>query len=451
MNLKSKLKAAALTAATLGVIGGVGQAIASTSTPVQPMVRQTSTLLAQSTTFGTVAINPNNFLVVSVPGSTAQPHKLFIVEQIQPTPPCWSVANPGGGEPTQINALWNTFDFTGVCRLQRDSNGYAVRLNGQDVAGARFEINERNGDLLLQFAPSTTSRDRITIGKGNGISPTGFTQIDLNPGWSLTKRTYNGVIVSSHLVYFTNDATLAQLQAGEGVATGPGTTQPPVTQPNLAFKDIASNRYALDITRAAQLGLMSGFSEDGTFRPLNPLTREQAVSVVIETAKKVLPTSVIADLPQTVFGPSFPDVAVNRWSALKIEQAKSLGIVTGDFGSGNFRPADNVSRAELIVMMYKVALLRADAGSGDTTSTTPVPGPAPGAGELIPNVSNPPTFTDISGHWGQKVIQQMAAYCAVATPLNETGTSFAPDAQALRDYTASVGVRMVDCPAARPQ
>ena len=43
MNLKSKLKAAALTAATLGVIGGVGQAIASTSTPVQPMVRQTST------------------------------------------------------------------------------------------------------------------------------------------------------------------------------------------------------------------------------------------------------------------------------------------------------------------------------------------------------------------------------------------------------------------------
>ena len=173
--------------------------------------------------------------------------------------------------------------------------------------------------------------------------------------------------------------------------------------------------------------------------------------MVIETAKKVLPTSVIADLPQTVFGPSFPDVAVNRWSALKIEQAKSLGIVTGDFGSGNFRPADNVSRAELMAMMYKVAVLRADAGSGDTTSTTPVPGPAPGAGELIPNVSNPPTFTDISGHWGQSTIQQMAAYCAVATPLNETGTSFAPDAQALRDYTASVGVRMVDCPAARPQ
>jgi hypothetical protein len=448
MNLKSKLKAAALTAATLGVLGGMSQAIASTSTPMQPVVNQTGTLLAQQ--FGNIAINASNFLVVSVPGSAAQPHKLFIVEQIQPSPACWSIVNPGG-EPTQVNALWNTFDFTGVCRLQRDSNGYAVRLAGQDVAGARFEINERNGDLLLQFAPSTVSRDRITIGKGNGISPTGFTQIDLNPGWSLTKRTFNGAIVSSHLVYFTNDATLAQLQAGEGVATGPGTTQPPVTQPNLPFNDIQGNRYANDIVRASSLGVMSGFPEDGTFRPLGTLTREQAVSVVMETAKKILPTSALANLPQTVYSPPFPDVATNRWSALKIAQAKQLGLVTGDFGSSSFRPTANVSRSELMAMMFKLALLRADAGSGDTTSGTPVPGLDPATDGIVPNISNPVRFTDISGHWSAVAVQQMAGYCAVASPLNETGTNFAPDTPAQRDYTAAAAVRMIDCPAARPQ
>ncbi len=448
MNFKSKLKAAALTAATLGVLGGVSQAIASASTPMQPAMRQTGTLLAQQ--FGNIAINAANFLVVSVPGSAAQPHKLFIVEQIQPSPPCWSIVNPGG-EPTQVNALWNTFDFSGICRLQRDSNGYAVRLNGQDLNGARFQITDRNGDLILQFAPSTTSRDLITIGRTNGISPTGFTQIDLNPGWSLTKRTYQGVIVDSNLVYFTNDATLAQLQAGEGVATGPGTTQPPVTPTPVPFNDIRGNRYANDIARAATLGVMSGFPEDGTFRPLNPLTREQAVSVVMETAGKILPTTALASLPQSVYSPPFPDVATTRWSAIKIEQAKQLGIVTGDFGSGNFRPADNVSRAELIAMMYKLALIRADAGAGDDTSSTAVPGGRDTDGTLVPNVSNPPTFTDISGFWGATAINEMAAYCAVATPLNETGTNFAPNTNALRDYTASVAVRMIDCPAARPQ
>jgi hypothetical protein len=446
MNSKSVLKAVAFAAATCGLVGAVGPAIADNHASVQPVVRETGTLLAQ--TFGNIAINEANFLVVSVPGSAAQPHRLYIVEQLQPSPACWSIVNPGG-EPTQVNALWNSFDFTGVCRLQRDSNGYAIRLNGQDLSGVRFEVNQRDGNLLLQFAPSTISRDRITIGRTNGISPTGFTQIDLDPGWSLTKRTFNGAIVSSHLVYFTNDLTLAQLQQGQ---TGGGTppTQPPVTPPTLAFNDIRGNRYAAEITRASQLGVIAGF-EDGTFRPTAPLTREQAVSVVMETANKLLPTTVLANLPQAAFNAPFPDVAANRWSAVKIAQAKQLGIVTGDFGTGNFRPTDNVSRAELMAMMYKVALIRADAGSGDTTSSTPVPGRDPSTGGLIPNIPNPPTFTDISGHWGENAIKQMAAVCAIATPLNETGTNFAPNTNALRDFTAAAAVRAIDCPASRPQ
>jgi len=447
MKFTSILKAAALTAATLGVLGGAGRAVAHNHASSEPAVRQTGTLLAQA--FDTIAINEANFLVVSVPGSVAQPHRLFVVEQIQPSRPCWTVANTTGGL-TQINALWNTFDFSGVCRLQRDSNGYAVRLNGQDVAGARFEVNQRDGDLLLQFAPGTISRNRITIGRTNGISPTGFAQIQLNPGWSLTKRTFNGQIVSSNLVYFTNDLTLAQIQGGETGGTTPPVT-PPVTPPALAFNDIRGNRYANEITRAASLGVISGFPEDGTFRPIAPLTREQAVSVVIETAGKILPSSVIAGRDQQVFSSPFPDVAANRWSAVKIRQAQQLGIVTGDAGTGNFRPTDNVSRAELMAMMYRLQLVRANAGAGDTTSGTPVPGLDPATGGLIPNISNPPAFSDIAGHWGQNPIRQMSTYCAIATPLNETGTSFAPNTNALRDYTAAAAVRAIDCPAARPQ
>lgn len=445
MNVMPTLKKAALMAATLGLFGGAGQALAQTQTPIQPMRRDTGTLLAQ--TFGNTNINESNFLVVAVPGTTAQPHRLYIVEQIQPNPPCWTIANPGG-EPTQVNALWNTFDFTGVCRLQRDTNGYAIRLAGQDVSGARFEVNEKDGDLLLQFAPSTISRDRITIGRANGISPTGFTQIDLNPGWSLTKRTFNGQVVSSHLVYFTNDLTLAQLQGGQTGGTPPVT--PPVTPPTLAFSDIRGNRYATEISRAASLGVISGFP-DNTFKPTSPLTREQAVSVIIEAAGKILPTSLIAGRSQVVSSPPFPDVAANRWSALKIQQAKQLGIVTGDAGTGNFRPTDNVSRAELMAMTYKLALIRADAGAGDTASGTPVPGRDQVTGGLIPNIANPVMFTDIAGHWGENAIKQMAAVCAIASPLNETGSNFAPNTNALRDYTAAAAVRLIDCPAARPQ
>ncbi|TVQ11269.1 MAG: DUF3747 domain-containing protein [Leptolyngbya sp. DLM2.Bin27] len=445
----SMLKAAALTVATLGVWGGGGPAIASSPTALQPVIGQTNTRLAQI--FDSVAVNEANFLVVSVPGSIAQPHRLYVVEQVQSSPACWSVANTRGGL-TEINALWNTFDFSGVCRLQRDSNGYAVRLNGQDITGARFEVNQRDGDLLLQFAPSTISRDRITIGRTNGISSTGFAEIKLNPGWSLNKRTFNGQIVSSHLVYFTNDQTLAQLQTGQGIAPGPSPTpQPPVTPPpTLAFRDIQGNRYATQISRAAELGVISGFPEDNTFRPTAPLTREQAVSVVIETAARILPTSLIAERDQQVFSPPFPDVAANRWSAVKIRQAQQLGIVRGDAGTGRFRPTDNVSRAELMAMMYRLSLIRANVDRFDP-SATQVPGFDNLPTNLPVNTPNPPNFADISGHWGESTIRQMAGYCGVATPVNETGSSFAPNTTALRDYTAATSVRMIDCPANRPQ
>ncbi|MFZ4640771.1 MAG: DUF3747 domain-containing protein [Nodosilinea sp.] len=441
MTLLANLKAATVTAATLSLLGSTGLALGAMPTPIQSMGSTARTLVAQN--FGNVAVNEANFLVVAVPGSATQPYKLLIVEQIKPSPTCWSLAN-GTNRPTQVNPLWNSFDYTGVCRLQKDSNGYGIRLNGQDLGSPRFEVNEQNGELLLQFAPTTTSRDRITIGRTGGISSTRFTKIYLEPGWSLTKRTFNGQIVSSHLVYFTNNLTLAQLQGGAipptpspvpptptptPVPPTPPTPSPVPPRPVVPFKDIQGNRYAADIERAASLGVISGFAEDNTFRPTNPLTREQAVSVMMEVAKRVLPSSVLAQLPQSVYTNPFPDVAANRWSALKLAQAKQLGLINGD-DTGNFRPGDNLSRAELIAIVSKLALAR---------------------GPISANANNAPIFSDIQGHWAAKVIQQMANYCRVATPLNETGTNFAPQTNALRDYTASVAVRIIDCPQARPQ
>ena len=70
----------------------------------------------------------------------------------------------------------------------------------------------------------------------------------------------------------------------------------------------------------------------------------------MEAASQVLPTSLLATIPQSVFSAPFPDVAQDRWSALKIAQAKSLDIVAGDFGTGNFRPTDNLSRAEYMAI-----------------------------------------------------------------------------------------------------
>lgn len=436
MNLSMKLKATVLTAATLGVLGGLGQAVATTATGNQ-VTASAQTLLAQ--VFSNREVDQSKFLVTAVPGPTLNPHPLFIVEQRAASPACFREINPGS-EPTEIDPLWTTFDYSvgNVCGVNKDSNGYGLWLGGEDAGvGWNFKIDQAGDELILRA--SKTGGKPITIGHSYGMTASGYTKIFLNDGWRLTQRVDNASGRNLSFVYFTNELTVAQLQSGEGdVAVTPPSTRPqPPTQPTYPFNDISGNPYAADITRASELGIMSGYYEDGTFRPTNPLTREQAVSVVMEAVYINAPAGVVSTLPQQVFNNPFPDVDKTRWSAVKINQAKSLGIVTGDFGTGNYRPTDNVSRAELMAMLDKAARLQAQIGFESTN-------------ELVPNTT-PINFTDISGHWAEAVIKEMSGYCGVATPLNERGTNFAPDSNALRDFTAAAAVRLTDCPAARPQ
>ncbi|PSN12874.1 hypothetical protein C7271_23090, partial [filamentous cyanobacterium CCP5] len=198
--MKSRLKLAALVAATVGIAGGVSAAIANASltesNAPQGTIPVAQTRIAQ--TFGTTPVNEQNFLVVAVPGGSLQPYKPFIVEQLRPEPRCFEVIDDGS-LPMEVNPLWTTFDYTGTCRVQKDSNGFAVWIGGEDV-GLQYNlrVEERNGELVLLAKPFRGPA--ITVGRTGGISNTGFTKFNLNDGWYLTKRTFEGQIVSSNLV-----------------------------------------------------------------------------------------------------------------------------------------------------------------------------------------------------------------------------------------------------------
>jgi len=125
----------------------------------------------------------------------------------------------------------------------------------------------------------------------------------------------------------------------------------------------------------------------------------------------------------------YPDVDGERWSAGKIQWAKENDIVTG-YPDGTFRPTQPVTRAELIAVENKVAkYARNQLGE---------------VGEL-PGTQTALDFSDVSNHWSANLVSEMSAYCGVASPLNETGTNFAPDQPAQRNYAAAATVRMLDC------
>ena len=403
-----RLAIAAATAATLTIFGA------------------TTRVDAQS--FDSIEVDQEDFVLVAAPGGGLLGRPQFmIIEQRTDERQCWSES---GSQPTQIEPLLLNFDFSGICGRSTDSNGYSIRAGDGDV-GSRFnlEIREENGEFMLIGRPSSfptnpyRNSPPINLGRTFGQASNGFTKVFLNPGWRLTRRSLDGRVLG-HL-YLTNDATLASLVEGGGpVVTDPPTT--PDEPTTIAFRDVTNDVYATEIGRAVDIGFIAGF-QDGTFRPRTAVTREQLVSMVIEALDAQDNISIA--LPSQVTSQPFTDVARDRWSAAKIQFASQSGIVSG-YPEGDFRPAQEVTRAEMMAVLRRAAEYRKRV-LGEGTALTPTQAAF--------------NFSDTQGHWAADVISSLSAYCGIASPVNESGTAFAPNTDALRNYAATAVVRLVDC------
>ena len=365
-------------------------------------------------TFGQQEVDQSRFIAIAAPRSGGTAHQLLIVEQLSDERACWSES---GNAPVIVEPLLVDFDFTGICGRSTDANGYSIRVNGEDL-GLQYSlrVEHRDNDLVLVAAPSNPS-DRSTpeveIGRAYGIT-NGFARIILYPEWRFTKRTL-GDRTLGH-VYLTY----------EGVFPPDSVATPPSPPPTYAFRDISRDIYAAEIDEAVRVGFISGF-EDNTFRPQDTLTREQLVSMVLEALSRT--PGLTVTFPAAASGNPYSDVDATRWSAAKIQFARNNNIVSG-YEDGTFRPTQPVTRAEMMAVLRRAAEY-----SRQQRGLSP---------ELQPT-QQPLAFPDTAGHWAEALIGQMSAYCGVATPINEAGTAFAPNASTQRNYAAAATLRMFNC------
>ena len=358
-------------------------------------------------------IPDDRVIAVAVPAG-AIGYNLAVVEQIPGQQDCFALND---SEPTVVDPLWTTFDFTGSCRRATDSNGYSVRYDGQDTSlDYRLDIVPAGDDLQL-VAYNRNDGSKTVVGQTNGKAEDGqYLQIDLNPGWDFTKKAYEGKVLGHY--YFSGDPT--------AIAAGGNTAPATNTASSSGFTDISRDIYQDEIEQAVALGFIAGY-KDQTFRPTEPLTREQLVSMVYGALETI--DSVNLEPATSVPTQPYPDVKSSRWSASKIQWAKENDIVKG-YPDGSFQPDTPVTRAELIAVLQNTAKF-AKINQGETA-------------ELVSN-QEPAEFSDIANHWGAETIQAMSAYCNVASPYQETGDSFNPDTPAQRDYAAAATLRTHDC------
>lgn len=173
--------------------------------------------------FSQMEVDQNRYAIVASPYAGGTLHQLLILKQISNARQCWSES---GSNPTTINPLLLDFDFTDICGRATDSNGYSVRVGGEDMNWRySLRVARRGNDLHLLAVPGIDrNAPELLVGRTRGAVQ-GFAKFVLEPGWKLTERAYQGTSVGH--IYLTNDQTLASLNA-TAVALRPVSSPLPV-------------------------------------------------------------------------------------------------------------------------------------------------------------------------------------------------------------------------------
>lgn len=290
---------------------------------------------AQTTQFEQQEIDQSRFIVLAAPGGDIG-YKLLILEQIKDSRPCWSET---GSNPSTVDPLLLSFDFTGICNRIVDSNGFSVRTAGQDQAlQYSLRLVPEGNDLVL-LAASNTQRDvGAEIGRTNGL-PTGFSRIVLNPGWRLTRRAFNGRAVGHlYLTYDQPMETVATIRRGSSSRPVPSLipTAPPtsIPAPDSEIDPAAPNTQDPGVIPVPAL-------PPGSTTPVLPPINTPAPQTSSQTGAQASPQSESASTPSTSSTGSTPSSAPNSAPSL----SSILPPPPPPSGSSAPRPAPTVSPA----------------------------------------------------------------------------------------------------------
>ncbi|MEK0316870.1 S-layer homology domain-containing protein, partial [Cohnella sp. 56] len=233
---------------------------------------------------------------------------------------------PEGVDPNQIT--------TGVVIMQ-DGTIYHVPTkivveNGRYVAKISSLTNSTYSVVWhpLAFADAEHHWAKNEINDmGSRLVVNGLNDSTFNPNADITRAEFAAIVIR-----------------GLGLRLGEGTSK---------FSDVASSAwYAGAVQTAAEYGLIAGYP-DGTFRPNDKLTREQAMAIVAKAMKLtgLADSAATADRAASLSG--FADAgAVGQWALEGIASAVEAGLVTGQ--GGKLLPKANVSRAEVAVLIHRL-------------------------------------------------------------------------------------------------
>ena len=317
-------------------------------------------------------VEQNQFVAIARPYG-GNKYDLLILQQIPGKRQCWQER---GSNPIVIDPLLLNFDFTGSCERSTDSNGYSIRLNGQDLGlDYLLRVVERNGELVLVGTSRRNGNsEEIMIGRTHGLSQ-GLIKFDLDGGWRFTKRAYQGRALSH--VYLTGDRTA--INTAQPPSMGQPVSKNQTISPNLNNSSNPSNssgKVVKELTFTAPVSPQTPPTPQTVpnqtvpQQPLPPLSRnvtppslQPSLPPVDRNFTQPIPQKALASLPTASSGgyrnpnllPPPPSPKIPRSVNSDIQSSNVLAPVNSGVNAANVPPTRNsVVNAPTSSVSYRV-------------------------------------------------------------------------------------------------
>jgi hypothetical protein len=161
--------------------------------------------------------------------------------------------------------------------------------------------------------------------------------------WYIQKLLDWGIIDRGDDAYFRPNDAITRAEVTEWSAKAFGVSVAPVINYN-PFPDVQPNTwYGPYVGAAKDNAIVEGY-DDGYFKPNNNANRVEALKILLEAGPFDLSGPITA---------SYPDTITNSWYMKYVNFATKNGVVSG-YSNGTFRPANNITRAEVAKILVKL-------------------------------------------------------------------------------------------------
>ncbi|NMI06915.1 hypothetical protein HF638_23275, partial [Paenibacillus sp. SZ31] len=210
-------------------------------------------------------------------------------------------------------------------------NGTQVLLTDEDVlASPIFEILKNFSENFSKPVTLTFKFDPTKL-SGNQRAAV-FYYDEVQKKWVEVGGIVRGNQITVEVTHFTKYAVMVVGQA----ASAPT----PDTKPTINFDDISAHWAKASIKQAVSSGIATGY-QDGTFKPDKTVTRAEFAVMLMNALKTQGAGAAL----------TFTDTAkIGSWAQKAVAQAVQAGIING-YEDGTFRPAGEITRAEMATMI----------------------------------------------------------------------------------------------------